>query len=77
MRKLIEGIDASPGVVVGKAFLYKETELVINKSKIEGFDDLLIGAKQKLSLAEIEFYQDCAARESMSFTEWMNKKDEI
>ncbi|MGB6129025.1 MAG: phosphoenolpyruvate--protein phosphotransferase [Psychrilyobacter sp.] len=34
MRKLIEGIDASPGIVVGKAFLYKETELFINKDKV-------------------------------------------
>ena len=34
MRKLLEGIDASPGVVVGKVFLYKEIELIINKDKI-------------------------------------------
>ncbi|RUA08412.1 MAG: phosphoenolpyruvate--protein phosphotransferase [Fusobacteria bacterium] len=34
MRKLIKGIDASPGVVVGKAFLYKEIELVINENPI-------------------------------------------
>ena len=34
MRKLIQGIDASPGIVVGKVFLYKETELVINKGKV-------------------------------------------
>ena len=38
MRKLIEGIDASPGVVVGKAFLYRETELVINKEKTTNSD---------------------------------------
>ncbi len=35
MRKLIKGIDASPGIVVGKAFLYKETELIINEKKID------------------------------------------
>lgn len=50
-------------------------QTVINKSKVEGFDDLLVGAKEKLSLAEIEFYQDCAARESMSFTDWLNNRD--
>jgi len=33
MRKVIKGIDASPGVVVGKAFLYEETELTINTEK--------------------------------------------
>jgi phosphotransferase system enzyme I (PtsI) len=38
MRKLIEGIDASPGIVVGKVFLYKETELVINEDKITDTD---------------------------------------
>ncbi|MCK5780365.1 MAG: phosphoenolpyruvate--protein phosphotransferase [Psychrilyobacter sp.] len=34
MRKVINGIDASPGVVVGKAFLYEEIKLVINKGKV-------------------------------------------
>lgn len=53
-------------------------QTVINKSKDEkGFDDLLIGAKHKLSLAEIEFYQDCAVREEMTFAKWLESKDEI
>ena len=53
-------------------------QTVINKSKDErGFDDLLIGAKHKLSLAEIEFYQDCAVRERITFAEWLDSKGEI
>ncbi len=34
MRKHIKGIDASPGVAIGKVFLYKEVEVVLNESKV-------------------------------------------
>lgn len=34
MRRMIKGIDASPGVAIGKVFLYKEQELVINHDQI-------------------------------------------
>ncbi|MGL4568404.1 MAG: phosphoenolpyruvate-utilizing N-terminal domain-containing protein, partial [Fusobacteriaceae bacterium] len=30
MRKMIKGIDASPGIAIGKVFLYLEKELEIN-----------------------------------------------
>ena len=30
MSKLIKGIDASPGIAIGKVFLYQETKLVID-----------------------------------------------
>lgn len=53
-------------------------QTVINKSKdAEYFDDLLIGAKQKLSLAQIEFYKDCATKADMTFDQWLSEKDEI
>ncbi|MGL6064784.1 MAG: phosphoenolpyruvate--protein phosphotransferase [Fusobacteriaceae bacterium] len=35
MEKLIKGIDASPGVAIGKVFLYTEEEIKINKGKID------------------------------------------
>lgn len=35
MSIIINGIPASPGVSVGKVFLYKEKEIVINKNNIE------------------------------------------
>lgn len=50
MRKLINGIDASPGIVIGKAFVYKETELVINKETIADTDHeekILLEARNK------------------------------
>lgn len=31
MRKVIKGIDASPGIAIGKIFLYHENELVLNE----------------------------------------------
>lgn len=33
MSKLIKGIEASPGIAIGKIFLYQETELVIDSKK--------------------------------------------
>lgn len=38
MRKFIKGIDASPGVAIGKVYLHKEVELVINTGDIESID---------------------------------------
>lgn len=38
MRKFIKGIDASPGVAIGKIFLYEEKELVIDKGNVEDTD---------------------------------------
>ncbi|MCI6153188.1 MAG: phosphoenolpyruvate--protein phosphotransferase [Fusobacterium perfoetens] len=35
MSIIINGIPASPGVSVGKVFLYKENEIIINKNNIE------------------------------------------
>jgi len=53
-------------------------QTVINKSKSnEEFDILLIGAKHKLTIAEIEFYQECAERENLSFNEWFKRRNEI
>ena len=34
MRKHIKGIDASPGVAIGKVFLYKEVEVVLSEVKV-------------------------------------------
>ena len=34
MRKHIKGIDASPGVAIGKVFLYKEVEVVLSETKV-------------------------------------------
>lgn len=38
MRKFIKGIDASPGVAIGKIFLYQEKELELNYEKISDSD---------------------------------------
>ncbi|WP_320046333.1 phosphoenolpyruvate--protein phosphotransferase [uncultured Ilyobacter sp.] len=38
MRKFIKGIDASPGVAIGKVYLHKEVELVINTGDIEDIE---------------------------------------
>jgi phosphotransferase system enzyme I (PtsI) len=38
MRKVIKGIDASPGIAIGKIFLYQENELVLSERKVEDFD---------------------------------------
>jgi phosphotransferase system enzyme I (PtsI) len=38
MRKMIKGIDASPGIAIGKVFLYKEQELIINRDQIHDTD---------------------------------------
>lgn len=38
MRKFIKGIDASPGVAIGKIFLYQEQELELNYEKISDSD---------------------------------------
>ncbi|MGL4955444.1 MAG: phosphoenolpyruvate-utilizing N-terminal domain-containing protein, partial [Cetobacterium sp.] len=50
MRKFVKGIDASPGVAVGKVFLYKEEELFIDKaecSNIEIQKEKLIEGRDK------------------------------
>lgn len=38
MGKVIKGIPASPGVSIGKVYLYKENELVINKDEVEDLE---------------------------------------
>ncbi len=38
MRKFIKGIDASPGVAIGKIFLYQEKELELNYNKVTDTD---------------------------------------
>lgn len=50
MRKFVKGIDASPGVAVGKVFLYKEVELFIDKgecSNTEVQKEKLIEGREK------------------------------
>ena len=50
MRKFVKGIDASPGVAVGKVFLYKEAELFIDKgecSNVEVQKEKLIEGRDK------------------------------
>lgn len=50
MRKFVKGIDASPGVAVGRVFLYKEEELFIDKSEcsnIEVQKEKLIEGREK------------------------------
>ena len=32
MSMLIKGIEASPGIAIGKVFLYEEKELIIEKT---------------------------------------------
>ena len=46
MRKHIKGIDASPGVAIGKVFLYKEVEVVLSEDVIELGPDHLDQDKQ-------------------------------
>ena len=33
MSKIVKGIEASPGIAIGKIFLYQENELVIDEKK--------------------------------------------
>ena len=50
MRKHIKGIDASPGVAVGKVFLYKEEELFIDRGEFENTEiqkERLIEGREK------------------------------
>lgn len=50
MRKTVKGIDASPGVAIGKVFLFKEKELVIDKSGVTDTaveKDRLISGREK------------------------------
>jgi len=58
MRKIFKGIDASPGIAIGKVFLCKDTELELNKNKIKDTETeiskLLNGQKlTKIQLEEI------------------------
>ncbi|MGL6131905.1 MAG: phosphoenolpyruvate-utilizing N-terminal domain-containing protein, partial [Fusobacteriaceae bacterium] len=58
MRKMIKGIDASPGIAIGKVFLYLEKELEINLGKHESAENekerLLVGRdKTKAQLETI------------------------
>lgn len=50
MKKLIKGIDASPGVAIGKVFLYKEEELFIDKGEFDNSEiqkEKLIEGREK------------------------------
>jgi phosphotransferase system enzyme I (PtsI) len=50
LRKFIKGIDASPGIAIGKVYLHKEIELVINTgtiTDIENEKERLITARDK------------------------------
>lgn len=50
MRRFVKGIDASPGVAIGKVFLYKEEELFIDKgecSNVEVQKEKLIEGREK------------------------------
>ncbi len=38
MERFLKGIDASPGVAIGKVFLYKEVELYIDKGEAENIE---------------------------------------
>lgn len=33
MSKIVKGIEASPGIAIGKIFLYQENELVIDEKR--------------------------------------------
>lgn len=33
MSKIVKGIEASPGIAIGKVFLYQEQELVIDSKR--------------------------------------------
>lgn len=50
MRKHVKGIDASPGVAIGKVFLYKEEELFIDRGEFENTEiqkERLIEGREK------------------------------
>lgn len=50
MRKFIKGIDASPGIAIGKVYLHKEIDLVINTGTVTDIDaekERLIEARDK------------------------------
>lgn len=50
MKKLIKGIDASPGIAIGKVFLYKEEELFIDKGEFDNSEiqkEKLIEGREK------------------------------
>ena len=57
MRKHIKGIDASPGVAIGKVFLYKEVEVVLSEVKVTDtkaeVERLLNGQKETKKQAKI------------------------
>lgn len=49
-RKFIKGIDASPGIAIGKVFLYQENELLITKEShktIEEENNVLFWDKKR------------------------------
>lgn len=41
------------------------------------FDDMLIGAKHKLTLMQVDFYRECSQRAGITFEQWLAEKDEI
>lgn len=50
MERFLKGIDASPGVAIGKVFLYKEVELYIDKGEAENIEvekERLIEGREK------------------------------
>lgn len=57
MRKHIKGIEASPGVAIGKVFLYKEVEVVLSENKITDvkaeIERLLSGQKETRTQLEL------------------------
>lgn len=57
MRKVIKGIDASPGIAIGRIFLYQENELVLNENAItdveKEIEKLLEGQKETKVQLEI------------------------
>ena len=57
---------------IERSTLYKA-----QKNDVTRFNDMLIGAKQKLTLAEIDFYRECADQVGITFQEWFDKKDEF
>ena len=55
----------------------ESTLIRCNKNDSKKFDDYLIGAKYKLTLAEIDFYRECAGMQGVTFKEWYESKDKI
>jgi hypothetical protein len=47
------------------------------KTDPKKFDDLLIGAKHKLTMLQIDFYRDCADRQGVTFEQWLKEMWEI